>query len=246
MRLLRTTEAVQQACQPAATTVRSSPAPVLTLAPLWHTRALVLLILAVAITGSLLGPQARPAPASRLVELYLPLLVVNLSLAFYVSRFGLGRSFFWDLFSRRSSTLSDALGNAAWAAGLVGSVLCIEKLLEALVGLPDSAAAHVLTAQSQLERACWLGVAACVGFSEELVYRGYLQRQLAAQTGNLGLAIAFQAALFGIAHAEQGQWAVARFGFYGLLFGGVAASRHTILPCVLAHVALDISAGLGG
>jgi len=42
------------------------------------------------------------------------------------------------------------------------------------------------------------------------------------------------------------QWAVARFAVYGLLFGWVAARRQTILPCVLAHVALDVYAGVSG
>ena len=239
-------QVLQGACQPAAISIRTAPPQAL--APLWHTRALVLLILAVAATGSVLGPQARAltAPASRLVGLYLPLWIVSVSLTFYVSRFGLERSIFVELFGSRAGRERDVLRNVAWALGLVISLLCVEKLLQNVVGLPDSAAAHALAAQSPLEKSCWLGLAASVGFSEELVYRGYLQRQLAALSGQLGLGIALQAALFGIAHGEQGQWAVGRFAVYGLLFGWVAARRKTILPCVLAHVTLDVYAGFSG
>jgi membrane protease YdiL (CAAX protease family) len=237
---------MQGACQPSALSIRTGSLPAV--APLWHTRALVLLILLVAATGSVLGPRARmlAAPTSLLLGLYLPLLIVNLSLSLYVSRFGLERNIFWELFGARAGALSRPWGNLAWALGLAISVLSIEKLLQIVVGMPDSATAHALSAQSLPEKSCWLALAACVGFSEELVYRGYLQRQLAAQSGQLGLGIVLQAALFGIAHGEQGQWAVARFACYGILFGAVAAKQKTILPCVLAHATLDVYAGLSG
>jgi len=222
-------------------------APPAALAPLWHTRALVLLLLTGAALGSALAPQAAVATdhASRLAGCYLPLLVMNVSFLLYVSRFGLARSIFGDLLGTRRDLTVGALGNLAWGAALVIGVLAAENLLQSLIGFPDSAAAHALVPSSGIEKLCWLGLAAVVGLSEELVYRGYLQRQLAALTGRLGLGIALQALLFGIAHGQQGAWAVARFAVYALAFGWVAARRRTLLPCVLAHIALDLCAGLG-
>jgi membrane protease YdiL (CAAX protease family) len=82
-----------------------------------------------------------------------------------------------------------------------------------------------------------------IGWTEELVYRGYLRQQLTALSGSVVLGVLLQAFLFGVAHGEQGPWAVARFAAYGAAFGGVAARERTIVPCVLCHVVLDLYAG---
>ncbi len=68
--------------------------------------------------------------------------------------------------------------------------------------------------------------------------------QLSALTGQVPLAIAVQALLFGIAHGEQGAWAVARFALYGLALGWVAATRRSLLPTMLCHAAIDVYAAL--
>jgi hypothetical protein len=47
-------------------------------------------------------------------------------------------------------------------------------------------------------------VAITAGICEEIVYRGYLQRQLSAFTGSLPIAVCLQAAIFGAAHLYQG------------------------------------------
>jgi uncharacterized protein len=216
-------------------------------APYWHTRALVLLLLAVAATGTALEarPELAAGSATQLGARYLPLLVVNLSLSLYVLWFGLRRGVHWQLFGIGRGTGS-ALGDLAWATALAVGVIGAENALQTLLGLPESAASHALVPASGVARLCWLGLVPVVGLSEELVYRGYLQRQLAALTGQVWLGVTLQALLFGVAHGEQGGAAVARFALYGLAFGWVAQKRRTLLPCVLCHVALDIAAGFGG
>src|SRR5213075_2875806 len=72
----------------------------LRLAPFWHTRVLVLLFLAVAAVGSALETGATPTvvAGSRVANSYLPLLLVNVGMAAYVSRFESG--VFWRLVGR--------------------------------------------------------------------------------------------------------------------------------------------------
>ena len=212
------------------------------LAPFWHTRALVLLMLVVAGLGSLLGADATPSVTmgSRLARSYLPLLLVNVSLAAYVSRFGLESGVFWRLVGRVSvRRLGVQLG---WTAALLALILGAESVL-AWLGMPESLFAHAVLPRLARERASWLVLATLIGGSEELVYRGYLRQQLAALSGSVALGIVLQALLFGIAHGEQGQWAVARFAAYGLAFGCVATRERSIVPCVLCHVGLDLYAG---
>ena len=95
-----------------------------------------------------------------------------------------------------------------------------------------------------LEASLWVGLSASAGFAEELVFRGYLQRQLAALTRSPWAAWALQSALFGISHGYQGAVACAKIAIYGALFGALAIWRRSLRPGMLAHAATDILAGL--
>src|SRR6202034_807862 len=91
----------------------------------------------------------------------------------------------------------------------------------------------------------WIGLSLSAGICEEIVFRGYLQRQLAALSGSASLAILGQAIVFGIAHGYEGVGAVIRIVVYGLAIGLLAQWRGNIRACVLAHAAWDILAGFG-
>jgi len=238
---------VQGACQLAASETRPVAA-ISALAPPWHTRALVALMLLVAAAGTALGHDAAPlTQGSPLATTYLPLALVNLGLLLYTCRIGLERNIFADVFSQRPHDAPRALVvELAWGAGVALALMGTEKTLQWVLGLPESVAAHALLPHTVAEKLAWTLVAALVGFSEEVVYRGYLQRQLSALSGWLPFGVVAQALLFGIAHGEQGSWAVARFAGYGLGLGWLAAARKSLLPCVLGHVAVDMLAGLAG
>jgi hypothetical protein len=91
----------------------------------------------------------------------------------------------------------------------------------------------------------WIGLSLSAGICEEIVFRGYLQRQLAALSGSTGVAILGQAILFGVGHGYEGVGAVIRIFVYGLAIGVLAQWRGNIRAGVLAHAAWDILAGLG-
>jgi uncharacterized protein len=91
----------------------------------------------------------------------------------------------------------------------------------------------------------WSALSVSAGICEEVVFRGYFQRQLTAISGSPGLAILVQALLFGIAHGYQGVGAVTRIVVYGLALGLLAQWRGNIRAGILAHAAWDILAGLG-
>jgi membrane protease YdiL (CAAX protease family) len=61
----------------------------------------------------------------------------------------------------------------------------------------------ILLPRGVIESLLWLALSAS-GFCEEIVYRGYLQRQLRAFTGSGALAVFGQALVFGVGHAYQG------------------------------------------
>jgi membrane protease YdiL (CAAX protease family) len=86
----------------------------------------------------------------------------------------------------------------------------------------------------------WVALAISAGFCEELVFRGYFQRQFHALTGSLVAAIVLQACVFGVSHLYEGSWAVAKIVLYGGLFGALAAWRRSLRPGMIAHVWSDL------
>ena len=223
------------------------------LASRWHTSALVGVIIAVAVTGALwkaLGAQHAVIPAgrapanARIGAQYLPLLLVNWGLVLYVSRLFRAHNALPDLLGRRWQSLARAGLDLALAlvAGLL--IFLLEALSAHCVGVGRNAAVSALLPQSMAERCVWVLVAVSVGFSEEVVYRGYLQSQLSACARSPSAGLALQALLFGIAHSEQGVAAAVRIGIYGLVFGGLARLRSSLLPGIACHIGIDIVGGL--
>lgn len=214
--------------------------------PLWHTLALVCFLLLVAAVGTWSSlDRAPPTTAgSRIVAGYLPLLVVNALLALYVARLGRGQSALSELVGRRWHTAQRGLADATLALVAGGLIVLTEVAWSAAFGAPDRAWANTLLPRAPLERASWAVVALTVGTCEELVYRGYLQRELGLLARSRVVGLLAQAALFAMAHGQQGGGAVLRSFFYGLGFGALAHARKSLLPGMLAHVGIDLAAGL--
>lgn len=201
-------------------------------APFWHTAALVVLIVLVAVAGGTLA-KTSAAPAARISAVYVPAIFVQVGLVYYVSRAFRPRSVLRDLVGRAAPM------DVAIAFALAAFVIASELLL----GHPSAQALAILP-RTRPERAIWIVVAASVGFAEELVYRGYLVTQFRAFTGSAAVAILLSSILFAIAHANQGAFAMLRFGVYALVFGAVAVWRRSIAPTILCHIGIDVIGAL--
>ncbi|MEO6601167.1 MAG: CPBP family intramembrane glutamic endopeptidase [Polyangiaceae bacterium] len=225
-------------------------------APWWHTAALVALILLVALAGTLLqalgphdaaetGSQLAPnSPTARILGQYFPLLLVNWGLTLYVSRLFLPRWTLPELLGRHWHGARQVAVDLALASAVFAFVELFEALAVHALATRRNAALAALLPSTEAERLTWLLVAVSVGFGEEVVYRGYLQRQLAAFTGRASIGIVLSAVLFGIAHAEQGYGSAARAALYGLALGVLARARRSLLPGIVCHVAIDLVSGL--
>jgi len=221
-------------------------------ASLGHTAALVAVLLAVAITGTLLQLSgALPPPSgvrasggsARISGQYLPLLCVNGLLASYVSRLFRPRGTLKRLLGRSWRRPEDALLDICYAGFTFALIVAVEVLTRPFFA-GRNAAVSTLLPGTVAERLTWVVVALGVGFCEELVYRGYLQTQLTVFTRSAGLGLVLQAMLFGVAHLEQGPGAALRIGVYGLLLGTLARRRASLLPGIVCHVSIDLAGGL--
>jgi membrane protease YdiL (CAAX protease family) len=233
---------------------RSSPESRIdaTLAPRWHTGALVALLSAVALTGTLLersgaAPEtvhAPPTPASRILGQYLPILVVNWGLVLYCCRAFRRRNVLPALLGARWHGVRRASADLGLALAAGVAICAIELLSARLLAMGRNAAIASLLPSTGAERLTWALVALSAGFCEEVVYRGYLQTQLGAFTGQAALGVLLQAVLFGLAHLEQGPVAAVRIGVYGLIFGVLAKVRGSLLPGIICHIGIDLASGL--
>jgi uncharacterized protein len=95
-----------------------------------------------------------------------------------------------------------------------------------------------------IEVVLWVMLSMAAGFSEELFYRGYLQKQFFALSGSAAIAVLAQAILFGISHSYQGLKSVLLVTVFGLMFGLLAQWRGSLRPGTIAHAWTDILGGL--
>jgi membrane protease YdiL (CAAX protease family) len=222
-----------------------------TIAPRWHTAALIGLIFSVAIVGTLsTRGHATPSSAATIarIPLYLSMMVVPWMLTLYVARAFRTRLVLSALVFPESPRRFEARGLAVdlgIAALLVVVVRLAERGLAPKVDPQQAAAIASMLPHGPTEHLVWLFVAISVGFGEEVVYRGYLQQQLAAFTGSAAIGLVSQAIVFGVAHANQGLAAASRIALYGLLFGVVVRWRRTLVPVIVAHVLVDASSAWG-
>ena len=89
----------------------------------------------------------------------------------------------------------------------------------------------------------WILLSISAGICEEIVFRGYLQKQFQAATGSMVAAVILQGAIFGLAHTYQGWKQVIVIAALGVLYGALAAWRRNLRANMLAHAWSDIFEG---
>jgi membrane protease YdiL (CAAX protease family) len=216
-------------------------------APLWHSMGLLLLLLAISISFFHAQSVSPAAVASGghsggNSTLYLEIIASEWILCLYIwlgSRCE-GAASVRDLIGGRWTTMKSVLFDFAVAAGfwIVWSVAAMA--MGYLAGPSHGEASAFLNPRGPVEITLWVAMSMTAGFCEELVYRGYLQRQIFALTGSATLAILIQAVVFGVGHWYQGGTKVVIIVVLGALFGVLAYWRRSLLPGMLSHAWEDL------
>jgi membrane protease YdiL (CAAX protease family) len=97
--------------------------------------------------------------------------------------------------------------------------------------------------QSLPEILVWIAASITAGVCEELAFRGFLQRQLHALSGNIVVAVLAQGVVFGLFHSYQGWTNVIVISVLGVLYGALAARRGNLRANIIAHAWSDIWGG---
>jgi len=228
-------------------------APPKAIAPWWHTAILIAFFVLTAAGGAALQHRARGR--ADLVEhrpdvapLYVSLLAGEWGLVYYVWKGGLRRSGIgllqfvggkWT--SLRVVFLGMVLALGIWVLWQGISFLWVRWS-----GTGHAASISPLMPHGIAEAVLWVLLSISAGISEEIVFRGYLQRQLTAFTGRTSLALFLQVAVFGVAHGYQGVRSCLAIAIYGVLFTLLALWRKSLRPGMIAHAWTDIAGGLLG
>lgn len=223
----------------------AAPRPV---SPVWHTVLLILFIAFYAAFQFRHNGQLMMAHFGGRLLLYLYMVAFEFILLGYVWFFGLRRSgvkmaeIIGGKWNRWTDPLRDfGIALAFWI--VVISALVLMRL--ALGENPVAARAmKILMPQSPAEMISWVVLSGVAGVCEEIIFRGYLQRQFLAWTGKDAAAIVLQAVVFGSAHAYQGIRGVVTIIVYGALFGILAVMCKSLRPGMIQHFLQDSTVGI--
>lgn len=93
------------------------------------------------------------------------------------------------------------------------------------------------------EVSLWILLSISAGIGEEIVFRGYVQKQFQAATGSVAAGVILQGAIFGPAYTNQGWKQAIVIAALGILYGALAAWLRNLRANILAHAWSDIFEG---
>ena len=142
-------------------------------------------------------------------------------------------------------------------AALAAAAMCVLMLghqvysLRRLAALPKDEQgvvgelARKLMPQNAVESLAFVALSVTVALCEEVLYRGFVFAAFARVDGDSVFVPAMASALFfAVAHLYQGRRGVFATFVVGVLFAGVRSWSGSLAPCIVAHLLVDLYAGL--
>ena len=223
------------------------------LAPVWHTIFMAVLVVGFSYMGAhLQGPKPGAVSQKALIVQYVVTIAFELFLLFLVSwGLRLNKNRMRDLIGGRWSTPEDFLLDVAIAAGFwIASAIVLAGIGYAL-GLANPShvkeakkLADMIAPQGGATLVLWIGLSMVAGLVEEILFRGYFQKQIGALAGNIYFGLFGSAIIFGAGHGYEGTRRMVLIAIYGMLFGILAIWRKSLRPGMMAHAWHDAFSGV--
>lgn len=217
-------------------------------APIWHTILIIVVLLGNSFVSATLASKVTGAKATAITDKqriiqYVFTIGFEFLLLFLVwIGLRLKRTRFSDLIGGRWRTPEAFLIDVGIAAGYWVVAIAVLGGLGYALGLSKGAQAEeakklieALGPHSLPALGVFVLLSTVAGFVEEILFRGYLQRQFGAITGSAYAAIVLQAVVFGAGHGYEGTRRMLLIFVYGLMFGLLARWRRSLLPGMIAH-----------
>ena len=233
----------------------SSPSVARMIAPWWHLVLIVVLLLVNSFAGAI-GKKDAMAPSGSKLFLYGGTFFFELILILLI----------WFAIRHRGMTMRELIGgrwdsfesfllDVAIAGIFFVAASAILVGLRVALGVLDlhntsSQIAQVkktlgpLIPKTGVEITAFIVLAVFAGLFEEIIFRGYLQRQFAALGRNVWAGIIGSAIIFGAGHGYQGNRMMIVIGVYGALFGILVHLRKSLRPGMMAHAFQDAFSGI--
>jgi membrane protease YdiL (CAAX protease family) len=224
------------------------PAPRSTVAAAWHTIFLLAVIVGWSALGYFGTMRMRAAHNPHRAAMYIFTILWEWSLVAYIA-WGVKRhgSSLRELIGGKWNDSKAVLKDVAIAAGFWLIALVVLGVTSvALHATKAGQNVRYLLPQSHLDIFLWVLTSMTAGICEEIIFRGYFQKQFIAWTGRIPLGVLLTAAVFGGAHIYQGWRSAIIVAVYGLLFGILAEMRKSLRPGMITHAWHDGFAGLVG
>lgn len=215
------------------------------IAPIWHTVVLLVILLGLSALSARFGSTAPMVTPSNHLITYAVTIIMEWLI------FG----FIWFGVRRRGVHMRDLVGGGwpTWKSvardlGIAVLFLLASNAVLALIGrllktTPNPALRH-LVPHGPAEIAVWLLLALTAGICEEVIFRGYLQKQLGIVARSALAGLLLQAIVFGAAHGYQGWKLMLTIFVYGCFFGWLANWRKSLRPGMTAHFLQDAISGI--
>jgi membrane protease YdiL (CAAX protease family) len=232
-------------------------APRKLLAPVWHTVLIVLIMLlnsygSAKLASGAMGQDAKAITENVRVVQYAVTIVLEFFLLFLV----------WIGLRLNGTRIQDVIGGR-WgtaAAFWLDVAIAIGFAFVAYWTIFGLSFALGLAKQSQIEQTKKLAsmlaphtwhalllfvlLSTIAGFVEEIIFRGYLQKQFAILSGNVYAGLIGSALIFGAGHGYEGARRMVLIFILGLMFGYLALWRKSLRPGMIGHAMFDSAQGV--
>jgi len=217
------------------------------LAPWWHTAILIAVLLIASVNGN---RSKHPLAASSKIAQYLWTLTWEWILAGFVWLGIRKRIRLRELIGGRWATWEDFFLDVVYAGVFWGCAMFVLFVTAKLMHLDQTGKIEsmrkqlgFLTPGANLELAVWFCVSVTAGFCEEIIFRGYLQRQFAAIANSMLAGVLLSALVFGASHGYEGAARMILIAIFGLMFGLLSWWRKSLRPGMMAHAWHDALSG---
>jgi uncharacterized protein len=182
-----------------------------------------------------------PLTSRRPAVLYLVMLIFQWGMFYFAYR-GIRASGlnYKDLFQRDPDFFRFLWGNAKDTFAFMLMIIGVNILLIRIHQLSGS---HDFQSKTPWQYALTLLIALSAGYTEEVIFRGFLMNQFTILLRSLTAAVYLQAIVFALAHGpRQNPTLMLSRLFMGLFFAFFAVRRRSLWPGISAHSFLDVLA----